>query len=121
MRSRGWPASLANAPAWRAGSRRPSPSEDGEALQSVIRRQPDLDDALPDVLERIRTAAERVPGNMVQSASPAVSQADLDRGNAESGLICSVDDAIHRLYATVVTPLDRPAVRRKSPAEPVRL
>ncbi|MDT9699821.1 TerD family protein [Streptomyces sp. P17] len=40
------------------------------------------------------------------------------RGSAESGFIRSVDDAVHRFYATVVAHLDRPASRRTSPAEP---
>ncbi|MEV0125028.1 TerD family protein [Streptomyces sp. NPDC050703] len=40
------------------------------------------------------------------------------RGNAESGFIRSVDDAVHRFYATVVTHLDNPAPRRAAPAEP---
>ncbi|MEU6732732.1 TerD family protein [Streptomyces physcomitrii] len=34
------------------------------------------------------------------------------RGNAESGFIRSVDEAVHRFYATVVAALDRPAPRR---------
>ncbi|MDX2690089.1 TerD family protein, partial [Streptomyces scabiei] len=34
------------------------------------------------------------------------------RGNAESGFIRSVDDAVHRFYASVVTHLDRPSGRR---------
>jgi hypothetical protein len=34
------------------------------------------------------------------------------RGNAESGFIRSVDDAVHRFYGTVVVHLDRPAARR---------
>ncbi|KFG01947.1 stress response protein, TerZ- and CABP1 [Streptomyces scabiei] len=34
------------------------------------------------------------------------------RGNAESGFIRSVDDAVHRFYASVVVHLDRPAPRR---------
>ncbi|MGX1132032.1 stress response protein SCP2 [Streptomyces glaucescens] len=39
------------------------------------------------------------------------------RGNAESGFIRSVDDAVHRFYATVVAHLERPALRRTSSAE----
>ncbi|CAL9507543.1 TerD family protein [Streptomyces sp. enrichment culture] len=39
------------------------------------------------------------------------------RGNAESGFIRSVDDAVHRFYATVVAHLDRPAPRRAQSAE----
>ncbi|MBE1598714.1 hypothetical protein H4687_004843 [Streptomyces stelliscabiei] len=38
------------------------------------------------------------------------------RGNAESGFIRSVDDAVHRFYASVLIHLDRPAPRR-TPAE----
>ncbi|MBT2420097.1 TerD family protein [Streptomyces sp. ISL-22] len=41
------------------------------------------------------------------------------RGNAESGFIRSVDDAVHRFYTTVVVHLDRPAPRRATPKEPV--
>ncbi|MEV4915502.1 TerD family protein [Streptomyces tirandamycinicus] len=36
------------------------------------------------------------------------------RGNAESGFIRSVDDAVHRFYTTVVVHLDRPAPRQAS-------
>jgi stress response protein SCP2 len=39
------------------------------------------------------------------------------RGNAESGFIRSVDEAVHRFYATVVAHLDRPAPRRAQSAE----
>jgi stress response protein SCP2 len=39
------------------------------------------------------------------------------RGNAESGFIRSVDDAVHRFYATVVTEIDRPTLRRATSAE----
>jgi stress response protein SCP2 len=39
------------------------------------------------------------------------------RGNAETGFIRSVDDAVHRLYTTVVVHLDAPAVRRTAPRE----
>ncbi|WP_415947394.1 TerD family protein [Streptomyces sp. KLOTTS4A1] len=38
------------------------------------------------------------------------------RGNAESGFIRSVDDAVHRFHATVVSHLDRPAARRTQSA-----
>ena len=34
------------------------------------------------------------------------------RGNAETGFIRSVDDAIHRFYTGVVVHLDRPTPRR---------
>jgi stress response protein SCP2 len=39
------------------------------------------------------------------------------RGNAESGFIRSVDDAVDRFYATVVAHLERPALRRTQSAE----
>ncbi|KOV73768.1 stress response protein, TerZ- and CABP1 [Streptomyces sp. AS58] len=39
------------------------------------------------------------------------------RGNAESGFIRSVDDAVQRFFATVVEHLDRPAPRRTRAAE----
>lgn len=39
------------------------------------------------------------------------------RGNAETGFISSVDDAVHRFYTTVVVHLDKPAGRRKPAAQ----
>lgn len=39
------------------------------------------------------------------------------RGNAESGFIRSVDEAVHRFYTTVVVHLDRPAPRRAAAKE----
>ncbi|MFE9092902.1 TerD family protein [Streptomyces sp. NPDC007264] len=36
------------------------------------------------------------------------------RGNAETGFIRSVDDAVHRFYTTVVVHLDRPAPRERA-------
>ncbi|MCA6095647.1 TerD family protein [Streptomyces sp. SCA3-4] len=39
------------------------------------------------------------------------------RGNAESGFIRSVDEAVHRFYTTVVVHLDRPTSRRASSKE----
>ncbi|MCH0571936.1 TerD family protein [Streptomyces sp. MUM 136J] len=39
------------------------------------------------------------------------------RGNAESGFIRSVDDAVHRFYTTVLVHLDRPTPRRASSKE----
>lgn len=39
------------------------------------------------------------------------------RGNAESGFIRSVDDAVHRFYATVAAGLDRPTTRRPPTTE----
>ncbi|GAQ65706.1 MMPL family transporter [Streptomyces scabiei] len=52
-------------------------SEDREALRGVVPLRPDLGDALPGTLDRVRAAAERVPGTTVQLAGPAASQADL--------------------------------------------
>ncbi|WP_216588139.1 MMPL family transporter [Streptomyces brasiliscabiei] len=52
-------------------------SEDGEALRGVVPLRPDLDDALPGALDRVRTAAEGVPGTTVQLAGPAANRADL--------------------------------------------
>jgi RND superfamily putative drug exporter len=59
---------------------RPSPaqpSRDGKALEGVVQLRPDLGKKLPDALERIRTAAERVPGTTAAVAGPAASQGDL--------------------------------------------
>ncbi|MER7936261.1 MULTISPECIES: MMPL family transporter [unclassified Streptomyces] len=53
------------------------PSEDGAALEGVVQLRPDLGDRLPGTLDRVRTAAERVPGVTVQLAGPAAAQADL--------------------------------------------
>jgi hypothetical protein len=39
------------------------------------------------------------------------------RGNAESGFIRSVDDAVHRFHTGVVVHLDAPAARRASSKE----
>ncbi|MDX2600418.1 MMPL family transporter [Streptomyces caniscabiei] len=52
-------------------------SKDGDALQGVVPLRTDLGDTLPDTLDRIRAAAERLPGTTVQLAGPAASQADL--------------------------------------------
>ncbi|MER5596193.1 MMPL family transporter [Streptomyces sp. NPDC002265] len=60
------------------------PSEDGAALEAVVQLRPDLGTALPDTLDRIRSAAARVPGTTVQLAGPAASQADL--ADAFSGI-----------------------------------
>ncbi|WP_030418963.1 MMPL family transporter [Streptomyces sp. NRRL F-5065] len=66
---------------------RPSPalpSEDGEALQAVVPVEPDLGDRLPGTLDRIRAAAEKVPGTTAHLAGPAATQADLS--HAFSGI-----------------------------------
>ncbi|MEU3061742.1 MMPL family transporter [Streptomyces subrutilus] len=59
-------------------------SGDGRALQGVVPLRPDLGDALPDVLDRVREAAGAVPGTTVQVAGPAATQADL--GDAFAGI-----------------------------------
>ncbi|RMI37889.1 MMPL family transporter [Streptomyces triticirhizae] len=53
------------------------PSDDGRALQGVVPLDPELDEELGEVLDRIVAAAERVPGTSVEVAGPAASQADL--------------------------------------------
>ncbi|MEU6760403.1 MMPL family transporter [Streptomyces sp. NPDC046685] len=53
------------------------PSEDGEALRGVVQLEPDLGDALTATLDRIRAAAEAVPGTTAQLTGPAATQADL--------------------------------------------
>ncbi|GAA4799243.1 MMPL family transporter [Streptomyces ziwulingensis] len=70
-------ASLSDAPGV-AGRVSPAVlSEDGEALQGVVQLRPDLGDGLAGALDRIRAAAEQVPGTEVGIAGPAASQADL--------------------------------------------
>ncbi|WP_309058544.1 MMPL family transporter [Streptomyces sp.] len=84
-------ASLVGTPGVVGGTSPALPSEDGEALQGVVQLDPGLGDRLPDVLERIRTAAERVPGATVQVAGPAASQADLSDAFAGiDGLLLAV-------------------------------
>ncbi|MFE2535524.1 MMPL family transporter [Streptomyces sp. NPDC059371] len=66
---------------------RPSPalpSDDGEALEGVVQLRPDLGKRLPDTVDRIRTAAEGVPGTTAWIAGPAAGQADL--GDAFAGI-----------------------------------
>ncbi|MFJ6988213.1 MULTISPECIES: MMPL family transporter [unclassified Streptomyces] len=67
------------------------PSEDGTALQGVVPLRPDLGDDLAPALERVRTAAERVPGTTVALAGPAAAQADLSDAFAGiDGLLLAV-------------------------------
>ncbi|MGK3941590.1 MMPL family transporter [Streptomyces caeruleatus] len=67
------------------------PSEDGKALEGVVPLRPDLGDRLPDTLDTIRSAAERVPGTTVQLAGPAATQADLSDAFAGiDGLLLAV-------------------------------
>ncbi|MFF4586423.1 MMPL family transporter [Streptomyces sp. NPDC001388] len=66
-------------------------AEDGAALQAVVPLRPDLGDDLPAALDRIRVAAERVPGSTVHLAGPAASQADLSDAFAGiDGLLLAV-------------------------------
>jgi RND superfamily putative drug exporter len=86
-------------------------AEDGKALQGVVPLRPDLGDGLPDALERIRTAAERVPGTTVQLAGPAATQADLSDAFAGiDGLLLGVALAtvlviLLLVYRSVLLPL----------------
>ncbi|MGW0186823.1 TerD family protein [Streptomyces sp. NPDC003362] len=72
-------------------------------------------------LERLRPEpGDMLPKNGAQIAGFRLSLfkgMGSSRGNAESGFIRSVDDAVHRFYATVVAHLERPAPRRASSAE----
>ncbi|MER5294566.1 MMPL family transporter [Streptomyces pharetrae] len=70
-------ATLADAPGVAGRISPVLPSEDGKALQGVVPLRIGLGDELPDALDTIRAAAERVPGTTVQLAGPAASQADL--------------------------------------------
>ncbi|MFD7135771.1 MMPL family transporter [Streptomyces sp. NPDC059894] len=66
-------------------------SEDGEAIEAVIPLRPDLGDDLVPALDRIRAAAERVPGTTVRLAGPAATQADLSDAFAGiDGLLLAV-------------------------------
>ncbi|MER6491701.1 MULTISPECIES: MMPL family transporter [Streptomyces] len=87
------------------------PSEDREALEGVVPLRPDLGDALPGTLDRIRSVAERVPGATVQLAGPAATQADLSDAFAGiDGLLLAVALAVVLLilllvYRSVLLPL----------------
>ncbi|RII15293.1 putative membrane protein YdgH [Streptomyces sp. YIM 130001] len=87
------------------------PSEDGEALQSVVQLEPDLGDELPVVLEKLTKAAGSVPGTEAQIAGPAASQADLSDAFAGiDGLLLGVALAAVLLilllvYRSVLLPL----------------
>ncbi|WP_428933907.1 MMPL family transporter [Streptomyces sp. ACT015] len=66
-------------------------SEDGAALEAVVPLRPDLGDRLAPTLDRIRAAAERVPGTTVQLAGPAATRADLSDAFAGiDGLLLAV-------------------------------
>jgi hypothetical protein len=67
-------------------------------------------------LERLRPEpADLLPANGAQITGFRLSlfkSMGSTRGNAESGFIRSVDDAVHRFHASVLAHLDRPAPRR---------
>ncbi|WP_053851334.1 MMPL family transporter [Streptomyces sp. NRRL B-24085] len=103
--------SLADAPGVTGEVSPAIPSEDGKALEGVVPLRPDLGDTLPDALERIRSAAERVPGTTVQLAGPAATQADLSDAFAGiDGLLLAVALAVVLVilllvYRSVLLPL----------------
>ncbi|WP_435216209.1 MMPL family transporter [Streptomyces sp. bgisy034] len=88
-------ASLAGSPGV-AGEVSPAiPSEDGQALEGVVPLRPDLGDELDGTLDRVRAAAERVPGTTVQLAGPAATRADLSDAFAGiDGLLLAVALAV---------------------------
>ncbi|WP_406010663.1 MMPL family transporter [Streptomyces sp. NBC_00637] len=66
-------------------------SQDGEAIEGVVPLRPDLGDDLAPTLDRIRAAADRVPGATVALAGPAATQADLSDAFAGiDGLLLAV-------------------------------
>ncbi|GGQ68240.1 MMPL family transporter [Streptomyces asoensis] len=104
-------ASLAGDPGV-AGEVSPAlPSDDGRAIEGVVPLRPDLGDDLAPTLDRIRAAAERVPGTTVQLAGPAASQADLSDAFAGiDGLLLGVALAtvlviLLLVYRSVLLPL----------------
>ncbi|WP_405965136.1 MMPL family transporter [Streptomyces sp. NBC_00723] len=86
-------------------------SEDGEAVEGVVPLRPDLGDELAPTLDRIRAAAERVPGTTVRLAGPAATQADLSDAFAGiDGLLLAVALAtvlviLLLVYRSVLLPL----------------
>ncbi|MFF3615473.1 MMPL family transporter [Streptomyces sp. NPDC002580] len=77
-------ASLSGTPGVVGAASPARPSEDGKALEGVVQLRPDLGKELPDAVQRVRAAAERVPGTTVRIAGPAATQADL--GDAFAGI-----------------------------------
>ncbi|MFI6009170.1 TerD family protein [Streptomyces sp. NPDC051243] len=83
--------------------------ETGGPRGTLERLRPEPADLLP------KSTATRITGFRLSLLKGMGST----RGNAESGFIRSVDDAVHRFYTTVVVHLDRPAPRRSAaPKEP---
>ncbi|MGW0873427.1 MMPL family transporter [Streptomyces sp. NPDC002740] len=86
-------------------------SEDGKAIEGVVPLRPDLGDDLAPALDRIRAAAERVPGATVRLAGPAATQADLSDAFAGiDGLLLGVALAtvlviLLLVYRSVLLPL----------------
>ncbi|MCQ9179964.1 MMPL family transporter [Streptomyces sp. IBSBF 2953] len=86
-------------------------SDDGRAIQGVVPLRPDLGDDLAPTLDRIRAAAERVPGTTVRLAGPAATRADLaDAFAGIDGLLLAVALAAVLLilllvYRSVLLPL----------------
>ncbi|MFI5475399.1 MMPL family transporter [Streptomyces cacaoi] len=86
-------------------------SEDGEAVEGLVPLRPDLGDDLAATLDRIRAAAERVPGTTVRLAGPAATQADLSDAFAGiDGLLLAVALAtvlviLLLVYRSVLLPL----------------
>ncbi|MFH9553399.1 MMPL family transporter [Streptomyces sp. NPDC017435] len=86
-------------------------SDDGKAIEGVVPLRPDLGDRLAPTLDRIRAAAERVPGTTVRLAGPAASQADLSDAFAGiDGLLLAVALAtvlviLLLVYRSVLLPL----------------
>ncbi|MFE5853398.1 MMPL family transporter [Streptomyces sp. NPDC056500] len=93
---------------------RPSPAlaaQDGQALQGIVQLSPDLGDELAGTLDRVREAADGVPGTTVQLAGPAAAQADLSDAFAGiDGLLLGVALAavlviLLLVYRSVLLPL----------------
>ncbi|MFV2176038.1 MMPL family transporter [Actinomadura sp. LOL_016] len=62
----------------------PIPSRDGAALQAVVQIPADAGDHIADTVDRVREAAEGVPGSRAHVGGPAATQADL--GDAFAGI-----------------------------------
>ncbi|MEV5829643.1 MMPL family transporter [Spirillospora sp. NPDC052242] len=62
----------------------PIPARDGAALQAVVQIPADAGDHVADTVDRVRAAAEGVPGTRAYVGGPAATQADL--GDAFAGI-----------------------------------